>query len=92
MNCFFGNFLLPVNHSKLTSRSIRSHKWLLGRRYAAPITSTCVPGMAVNSSGESPDTRYSQSRRLAKGQGRHREVRSKGSPRQNRGAMNKNRI
>ncbi|AXS81609.1 hypothetical protein D0851_00130 [Marinobacter sp. Arc7-DN-1] len=30
----------------------------------------CVPGMAPDLSGESPDTRYSQSRRLAKGRGK----------------------
>jgi len=53
---------------------------------------TCVPGMARSESGASPDTRCTQSRRLAEGQGRRREAGSGGSPRQNRGAMNKNRI
>ncbi|CBL46569.1 hypothetical protein HDN1F_29860 [gamma proteobacterium HdN1] len=77
---------------RAANKSQHLHASVRGRRCAPPVCSACVPGMAVNSSGESPDTRYSQSRRLAKGQGRHREVRSKGSPRQNRGAMNKNRI
>ena len=56
---------------------------------AAPLNFTCVPGMARNYVGESPTARFSQSRRLAKGQGRHREVGSEGSPTQNGGAMNK---
>ncbi len=44
-----------------------------GRRLSCQ---TCVPCMARIQSGESPDTRYSQSRRLAKGQVRRREARS----------------
>ena len=52
----------------------------------------CVPGMAQNWRGESPLARCSQSRRLGEGQGRHREVGSGGSPIQNCGATNRNRI
>ncbi|MTI11801.1 hypothetical protein E1189_01720 [Sansalvadorimonas verongulae] len=46
----------------------------------APLKQACVPGMALNSRGESPLTRYSQSRRLAKGQGCCHEAGSEGSP------------
>src|SRR5229473_6657767 len=62
------------------------------RVFAGNSPPTCVPGMARNYVGESPTARFSQSRRLAEGQGRHREVGSEGSPTQSGGAMNKNRI
>ena len=52
----------------------------------------CVPGMARNSSGESPDARYRRSRRLGEGQGRRREAGSEGSPIRKRGARYTNRI
>jgi len=52
----------------------------------------CVPGMAQNQRGESPCARYSRSRRPGEGQGRHREMRSGGSPIQKRGATYRNRI
>ena len=73
-----------MNAEKLKLRSYRRSTLISG--YLG------VPGMALNSSGESPDTRYSQSRRLAKEQGRCREAGSEGSSRQTRGAMNKNPI
>jgi hypothetical protein len=41
---------------------------------AAPLTSTCVPGMARNYVGGSPAARFSRSRRLGKRQGRRREA------------------
>lgn len=64
-----------------------------GRRYEAPITSTSVLGMALDLSGESPDTRYSRSRRLAKAQRQIREEmsaegRPEGSATQNDGTVN----
>jgi hypothetical protein len=46
--------------------------------------------MAQNERGESPRARFSRSRRLGEGQGRHREVGSGGSPIQKRGATNRN--
>ena len=42
------------------------------------------------SRGESPHARFSRSRRLGEGQGRHREVGSEGSPIQKYGATNRN--
>jgi hypothetical protein len=37
-------------------------------------SSTCVPGMSQSERGESPRARYSGSRRVGEGQGRHREM------------------
>src|SRR3990172_7143370 len=48
--------------------------------------------MTQSERGESPRARYSRSRRLGEGQGRHREVGSGGSPIQTRGATHRNRI
>jgi len=52
--------------------------------------SACVPGMAPNLLDESPDTKYSQCRRLAKGQGQTREGMSGESPTQNCGMTDRN--
>lgn len=51
------------------------------RNQTARLSLSCVPSMALNYRGESPCTRYWQSRRLAKGQGYDREVMAGGSSR-----------
>jgi hypothetical protein len=63
-----------------------------GGRLRRRLAWACAPGMARYFIGASPMVRFSQSRRQGEGQGRRREAGSEGSPIQNCGAMNKNRI
>jgi len=83
--CLAEGFAYQGDHSGYRGRA-------RGEPSRALPAAACVPGMARNYVGGSPTARFSQSRRLGKRQGRHREVGSEGSRTRSCGAMNKNRI
>jgi hypothetical protein len=86
------DWLVRAKHNRNTTAGDKLWDRLARSEPLGEVELTCVPGMARNYAGESPAARYSQSRRLGKRQGRHREVGSGGSRTQSGGAMNKNRI